>query len=313
MLLRGSLKMGDRNLSLGGGPVLMGIVNATPDSFSDGGELRTLDAQVARAHQLVDQGAGIVDVGGESGITIKPPISPAEEIERVCPLIERLASTLDVPLSVDTYKPEVAHAALAAGAVMVNDVSGLFHPELADVCADAQAALVVTHTRVEPKQRLTNPHYDDIITDVLDLLKEKSAYAQSRGVARESLIVDPGPDLAKTPAQTVELLRRLPELHELGYPLLLAVSRKDFIGALTLKRPADRLAGTLAAIGHGVVVGASILRVHEVGAVRDFLKVRDALAGESNPPADLRLPNELRWQGKREGLDISSEALLNEA
>ena len=284
-----------RTLALGERPWLMGIVNATPDSFSDAGAHPDLDARVALARELVDAGADIVDVGGESGVTLRPPVEVAEEIERVVPLVRRLAGELGATVSVDTYKPAVAEAAIAAGAVIVNDVSGLRDPALADVCAQTGAALVLMHTRAAPKQRLQEPElYDDVVADVLAFLAERMELARSRGVAEEQLIVDPGPDFAKTPPQTIELLRRLEELHALGRPLLLAASRKDFVGALTGRAPGDRLAGTLAAIGHGVDAGAHILRVHDVAATADFLAVRAALRGEADVDAQLALDDAIR-------------------
>jgi len=277
-----------------GRPLIMGIVNASPESFSDGGMTGDLDAQVRLAHEQIDAGAHLIDVGGESGATDTPPVGVEEERRRVVPLVERLASD-GVLVSVDTFKPEVARAALDAGAAMINDVSGLLHPELADACAEADAALVVMHTRARPKEK-TFPVYDDPTEDVLAFLRERMAIAAERGVHDEQIVVDPGPDFAKTPAQTVEVLRNLQALRELGRPILLAVSRKDFVGALTGRRPRDRLAGSLAAIGEGVDAGAAILRVHDVAAVRDFLTVRAALRGEANVPDDLRLEESLRRQ-----------------
>ena len=284
-----------RRLTLGERPWLMGIVNATPDSFSDAGEYADLDARVALAHELLDAGADIIDVGGESGITLRPPVAAREEIERVVPLVQRLVSELGATVSVDTYKPLVAEAAVAAGAVIVNDVSGLRDPELADVCARTGAALVLMHTRAAPKQRLQDPAlYGDVVADVTGFLAARIELATARGVRDEQLILDPGPDFSKTPAQTIELLRRLEALHELGRPLLLAVSRKDFVGALTGRAPRARLAGTLAAIGHGVDAGAHILRVHDVAAAADFLAVRAALRGETDVDPQLALDDTIR-------------------
>lgn len=287
-----------RTLALGERPWLMGIVNASPDSFSDAGAYPDLDARVARAAELIEAGADIIDVGGESGITLRPPVAVAEEIERVVPLVRRLAVELGATVSVDTYKPAVAEAAIAAGAVIVNDVSGLRDPELAVVCARTGAALVLMHTRAAPKQRLQDPElYDDVVADVLAFLAERIDVARGQGVADDQLILDPGPDFAKTPAQTIELLGRLGELHELGRPLLLPVSRKDFVGALTGRAPGDRLAGTLAAIGHGLDAGAHILRVHDVAAAADFIAVRAALrgdAGDAGVDACLALDDAIR-------------------
>lgn len=282
-----------RTLDLAG-PLVMGILNATPDSFSDGGLHPDLESRVARGLELIDDGADLLDIGGESGVTNRPPVEPAEEIARVVPLIERLAG--ESLISVDTYKPAVARAAVAAGASIVNDPSGLIDPEIAEICAEARAALVITHTRARPKQKLHRPHYDDVVDDVKQFLGEKMEQARALGVRDEQLLLCPGPDMGKDPAQTIELLRRLDELAPLGRPLLLAVSRKDFVGALTGRRPRDRLAGTLAAVAHGVSRGGRVLRVHDVGEVRDFLIVRAVLEGETAVSPDLLLRDELRRQ-----------------
>jgi dihydropteroate synthase len=275
----------------------MGIVNATPDSFSDGGVHRTLKDRVALAAELLEAGADVIDIGGESGVTGVPPVSAEEEIARVVPLIDRVAGELGALVSVDTYKPEVAEAAVAAGAAIVNDVSGLRDPALADVCAQTGAGLVLMHTRTAPKQKLLDPGMDgQVVADVELFLRERIALAQERGVAFEQIMLDPGPDFGKTPAQTVDVLRALPGLHALGRPLLLAVSRKDFIGAITLRPPRERLAGTLAAVGFGVDAGAQVLRVHDVGAVAEFLAVRAALTGEAPVDSALNLPVDLRRQ-----------------
>jgi dihydropteroate synthase len=289
------LKAAGRRLELGDRPLLMGIVNATPDSFSDGGVILTLDEQVELARSLLAAGADIIDVGGESGVTNRPPVDPEEETRRVVPLIERITRELSVLVSVDTYKPPVARAAIAAGASIVNDVSGLLDPGLADVCAETGAALVLMHTRAAPKRELLDRAFDGrIVADVLEFLAERIELACVRGVGFEQLVVDPGPDFGKTPAQTVEVLRALERLHELERPLLLAVSRKDFIGAITLRPPRDRLAGTLAALAHGVDAGAHILRVHDVGEAAEFLAVRAVLDARLELDPDLGLPEELR-------------------
>jgi dihydropteroate synthase len=271
----------------------MGILNATPDSFSDPGRSPSLEARVTQGLRMLDQGADLLDVGGESGVTIRPPVDPREEIERVAPLIERLAAR-GATVSADTYKPAVARAAIEAGAAIVNDPSGLIDPEVAEVCAASGAALVVTHTRARPKQKLARPRYRDVVDDVRRLLEERLAVARSAGVPDERLLVCPGPDLGKEPAQTIDLLRRLDALHALGLPVLLAVSRKDFVGALTGRPPRERLAGTLAAVAHGLDRGVHVLRVHDVAATRDFLAVRGALRGEIAVPDDLALADDLR-------------------
>jgi dihydropteroate synthase len=310
------LRAVDRVVELGERPLLMGIVNASPDSFSDGGRHRTLEERVALALELAAAGADILDIGGESATTGRPPVAVEEEIERVVPLIARVLEELDAPLthpappllplptqaaatrpvvSVDTYKPPVARAAIAAGAGIVNDVSGLRDPALARVCAETGAALVVMHTAAAPRERRQEPDlYTDVVGEVLAFLRARVAAALDAGVHREQLLLDPGPDFAKTPAQTIELLSRLDRLHELELPLLMAVSRKDFIGALTGRPPRARLAGTLAALAHGVDAGAHVFRVHDVAAAADFLTVRAALARAHAPRRDLVLAEELR-------------------
>lgn len=286
----GTLALGDR-------PWLMGIVNATPDSFSDAGRRQTLDERVELAGELLRAGADVIDIGGESGVTNRPAVRPEEEIQRVVPVIERVAGELGALVSVDTYKPEVARAAVAAGAALINDVSGLRDPGLADVCASTGAGLVIMHTRAVPKQKRVDRSLDGrVAEDVAQFLRERIHLALDRGVAFEQLMLDPGPDFGKTPAQTVESLRRLAELHELGRPLLLAVSRKDFIGAITGRAPRSRLAGTLAAVAHGVDAGVHMLRLHDVAAATDFLAVRAALRGEAELDPALALPDDIRWE-----------------
>jgi dihydropteroate synthase len=275
-------------------PLVMGIVNASPDSFSDGGQHRAVEDQLARALQLVAEGADIVDVGGESGVTDTPVTDAAEEGARVVPLVRRLAEH-GVCVSVDTWKPVVAAAALEAGASIINDVSGLMDPGLADACAEHGAGLVLMHTRTPPKTKVVLA-YDDVAADVEGFLDEKLAVARERGLHADHVVLDPGPDFAKTPSQTVDTLKALPRLAAKGRPILLALSRKDFVGALTERAPRDRLGGTLAAIGEGLDAGGSILRVHDVAATIDFLRVRSALRGWVDVPDDLRLADHLRRQ-----------------
>ena len=291
-----SFRAGDAQFALGSRPWLMGIVNASPDSFSDAGLAQTLDGRVQRARALIAAGADLIDIGGESGVTNRPAVDPDEEIRRVVPVIERVATELGGLVSVDTYKPAVARAAIAAGARVVNDVSGLRDPELADVCAETGAGLVVMHTRAAPKQKLLDPAWDErVVSDVRAFLEERIELALARGVAFEQLMLDPGPDFGKTPFQTVAVLRALPELAALGRPILLAVSRKDFVGALTGRAPRERGAGTLAALAHGVRAGAHVLRVHDVAAAADFLAVSRALDGSEDVDPGLRLDDDVRW------------------
>jgi dihydropteroate synthase len=264
-------------------PLVMGIVNATPNSFSDGGELRTLEDRVRRAEQLVADGADLIDVGGQSGVTNESEIPAELEAER------------GIVVSVDTYRPAVARAAIDAGAAIINDVSGLLYPELATICAQTGAALVVMHTRTLPKTRLDDPdRYADVTDDVVAFLHERIAVAAEQGLGVNRIIVDPGPDFSKTPAQTVEVLRHLDRVEAIGHPVLLALSRKDFVGAITRRRPKERLAGTLGAIGALAGRPGQILRVHDVAAVRDFLSVMEVLRGDVELDRDVVLAEELR-------------------
>ena len=279
------------------GPALMGIVNATPDSFSDGGIHPTIEARVGLALELVDEGAAIIDVGGQSGITGVPEVAVEEEIARVVPVVTGIHTEMPgVAISVDTYRPAVVEAALAAGAAMVNDVSGLLYPEVAQLCGTAGAGLVIMHTRARPKHKVLDPDlYDDVTDDVVDFLSERIDAALARGMAPEGIVVDPGPDFAKTPAQTVEVLRGLDRVRALSRPVLLALSRKDFVGAITGRPPRARLGGTLAAVG-ALAGPGTILRVHDVAAVRDYLAVAAVLDGRAVLAADARLAEGLRWE-----------------
>jgi dihydropteroate synthase len=286
-----------RTLEMSGPPALMGIVNATPDSFSDAGLEQTVAARVALASQLIAAGASVIDIGGESGSTDTAVVDVAEEIARVVPVIEAV-SALGVIVSVDTYKPAVAVAAVAAGASIVNDVSALADPELADVCADTGAGLILMHTRAAPKQKLLDHAFDDVIVeDVERRLGELMATAVARGVREEQIMLDPGPDFGKTPYQTVQALRGVTDLlARFHRPILMAISRKDFIGAITERRPRERLAGTLAALAFAADAGTHMVRIHDVEAAADFLAVREVLAGRVELERTLELPISLRRQ-----------------
>jgi dihydropteroate synthase len=292
-------------LELGARPLLMGIVNASPDSFSDAGEAATPASRLAHARRLLAAGADLLDVGGESARGDRAGVAADEETARVVPLVERLVAD-GALVSVDTYKPAVAEAAIAAGACLVNDVSGLRDPALAEVCARTGAGLVVMHTRAAPKATLLDPDaYEDVVADVAGFLRERMALARACGVADEQLVLDPGPDFAKTPAQTVAVLRRLDVLHALGRPLLLAVSRKDFLGAITGRNPRERGAATLAAVGWAADAGAHLLRLHDVGAAADFLAVRAVLRGERELGATDGLTPERYPDGPPPGLSLA--------
>jgi dihydropteroate synthase len=275
-------------------PLVMGILNTTPDSVSDSERLDTLERRVAHGRALADAGADVIDVGGESGRTDRPPVSVDEEIARVEPAVRELARA-GIAVGIDTFRAEVAEAAVAAGASLINDVGGLADPAMARLAARTGAGLVVMHTRADPKTAAF-PGYDDPLADVIAFVEERVRLAQAEGVAPEQLVVDPGLDYAKTPEESIAVLRRLGELRALERPILLAVSRKYFVGMVTGRRPDERLAGTLAALAHGVEQGAAIVRVHDVRAAVDYLAVRAALRAEGAPalagdPAD----ESLKW------------------
>jgi dihydropteroate synthase len=289
------LRLRETTLELEAGrPLLMGIVNANPDSFSDAVRLDSLAAQVSHALALVADGAQIIDVGGESGVTYTGVSSGEVEAGRVVPLVRALVAQ-GVIVSVDTWKATVAERVLDAGAHIVNDTSGLADPRLAELAAQAGAALVVMHTRAAPKQE-GFPDYDgDVRGDVMRFLAERCALAVSHGLGAEQLIVDPGPDFAKRPAESVEVMAGLRSLQELGRPVLAAISRKYFVGAITGRPPQERLAGTLAALGEAVDAGAAIARVHDVRDAADFLAVRAVLRGEREMPAFDASDDTLKW------------------
>lgn len=261
----------------------MGIVNAAPDSFSEPPGSRDPERLVELGLELARDGAAILEVGGESGRTDRAAVSEEEEAARIVPVIQGL-SEQGMIVSAETWRTGPARAALEAGAAMINDPSGLAEPALAELCAQSGAALVITHTRTAPKTKRF-PGYDDVVRDVIDFLAERVALARELRVEEEQIVLDPGIDLAKTPAESVEVLRRLDELHVLGRPLLLAVSRKDFVGAVCGRPPRGRGAGTLAALEPALDAPGAIVRVHDVAAASDFLAVRRALRGQADAPS----------------------------
>ena len=262
----------------GPGPFLMGIVNATPDSFSDGGLHLDPDAAVARALRLAEEGADLVDLGGESTRPGAPAVPAEEEIRRVVPVIERLrARGFPLPISVDTWKGAVARAALAAGADLVNDVTGLADPELGRAVAEARAPVVLMHMRGTPADMQSRAVYADVGAEVAAELRAALARADAAGIDRDRVVLDPGIGFAKTAEQSVELLARIGELRALGRPLLVGPSRKSFIGKLTGAAVEDRLPGTLAAVVACVLAGVEFLRVHDVAPCRQAARVAAAI------------------------------------
>lgn len=273
------LRLGRYSLPVGQRTLIMGILNMTPDSFSGDGLGDDLDAAVTQAQAMQAAGADILDVGGMSTRPGSAEISEAAEIRRVVPLIRRLVAAVDVPLSVDTYRAAVADAALAAGAVIVNDISGLHaEPALAAVVARHGAALVLMHIQGTPRTMQQNPHYDDLLGEVSAYLREGQTWALAAGILATHLWADPGIGFGKTLTHNLELLRRLGELRALGMPLLVGTSRKAFIGRILGGRPpAERVAGTGATVALAIAHGASIVRVHDVGPASDVARVADAI------------------------------------
>jgi len=259
--------------------LIMGIVNVTPDSFADGGRFLDAAAAVRQARTLAAEGADLLDVGAESTRPGAPGVPGGEERARLLPVLERLLDDPPCPVSVDTSKPDVADAALALGAHMVNDVTALAGgPELARVCAAHGAGLAVMHMQGTPRTMQTDPRYDDLLQEVRASLETAVATAEAAGVAPESLCVDPGIGFGKTVAHNLTLLKRLDVFRSIGKPILVGPSRKSFIGALLDRLPpAERLEGTLAACVMAVTAGAHIVRVHDVAAVRRAVRVAEAI------------------------------------
>src|SRR4051794_1753372 len=259
------------------GPIVMGVVNVTPDSFSDGGLFLEPGAAVRHGEQLAGEGAEILDVGGESTRPGADPVPAAEELHRVVPVVERLAGGGAARVSVDTTKVAVAEAALQAGARIVNDVSAFrFEPEMAGLVAGAGAHCCLMHMLGEPRTMQEDPHYDDVVSDVRAFLEERLAFAVGEGVPEERVWLDPGIGFGKTLEHNLELLRRLDEIAAIGRPVVIGTSRKSFLGKITGREPADRVPGTIATNVIAWERGASIFRVHDVAQVADALKVAAA-------------------------------------
>ena len=277
IVLPGAWELSRRTLSLDR-PQVMGILNVTPDSFSDAGRFFSLDAAVERAQEMEREGADIIDIGGESTRPNAPAVGLTEELDRVIPVIEALAGRISVPISIDTYKAAVARAACAAGAEIVNDVTGLmFDADMAAAVAAADAGLVVMHTRGMPDTMQAETGYEDLIGDVKRYLEHSLQLARAAGLPAARVAVDPGLGFGKSVEGNLELIRRLDELLPLGRPILVGPSRKSFIGAVLGRKGGDRMFGTAAAVAISIAHGASIVRVHDVAAMRDVAVMARAL------------------------------------
>ncbi len=259
-------------------PLLMGILNVTPDSFSDGGEFFHHDRAVEHAYRLAEEGADILDIGGESTRPGSEPVSPDIELERIIPVVKTLAKKLPIPLSVDTTKAEVAERALDAGAEMVNDISALrFDPRMTDVVRRRRCQVVLMHMQGMPRDMQLSPRYENVVEDILTFLRERISFAIEHGIPEEKIVVDPGIGFGKTLEHNLSILREVERFHETGRPVLIGASRKGLIGKLTGAPVGERAWGTAAIAAWCVLKGVEIQRVHDIKAMRQVCEVMAAL------------------------------------
>lgn len=272
------LEWADYSLTLGQRTNIMGVINVTPDSFADGGLYFHTDKAIEHGLSLALDGADIIDVGGESTRPFSKEVSVQEELDRVIPVIEGLRREIDIPISIDTFKAEVARQALRAGAAIINDISALnFDPEMALVAAEAGVPLVLMHIKGTPAHMQENPTYNDLIPEILEYLKNAVDHAKGVGVREEMIIIDPGIGFGKTFDHNLEILQELDRFHTLRRPILLGTSRKAFIGHILGKEPSMRDTGTMATVSAGILKGVHIVRVHNVKETVDTVKVIDAI------------------------------------
>ena len=269
-----SLEWPSGRLNFSGGCLVMGIVNVTPDSFSDGGQFFDVDKAVARGLDMVRQGAAILDVGPESTRPGAAPVSVDEQIRRAVPVIRKLRKHTAIPVSIDTRNAEVAAAALDAGASMLNDITALSDEAMARLAAERRVPVVLMHMQGRPETMQHNPRYEDVVVEVRDFLMQRAQYAESMGIPRDMIFLDPGIGFGKTTEHNLQLLKRLEVFAGLGYRLLVGTSRKRFIGQLTgIDNPTDRLFGTAATVALAAWKGASVVRVHDTAAMVDVARV----------------------------------------
>jgi len=273
-----TLRLGDRVYDIEHRPLVMGILNRTPDSFYDKGVTFALDDLVRRAGILVDQGADLLDVGGVKAGP-GPEVGEEEELDRVVPAITALADRFDIPLSVDTWRASVARAAYRAGAVVGNDISGFADPDYLPAAAEHGATVVATHIRLGPRIPDPDPVYDDVVESVSTFLVDRAERARAAGITPDRIVVDAGLDLGKTAWQSLALLRASDRLADLGYPLLLSASNKTFLGVVLGLEIGERREASIAATSLGAVLGCRVMRVHEVGAHRQACDVLAAVGG----------------------------------
>ncbi len=268
----------DCTLELGSRSFLMGAINVTPDSFSDGGRFLQTDQAIKQGEGLASHGADLLDIGGESTRPFSDPVPLEEELRRVIPVVEELAKRTSIPISIDTCKAEVARAALDAGAKIINDISALrFDPEMVKLAAAAEAPLILMHMQGSPRTMQVDPHYDSLFSEIIGFLEERIQFASAAGVVRERIIVDPGIGFGKTVSHNLQIIRHLDALAVLSQPILLGTSRKAFIGAVLDKEVTEREPGSWATVCAGIMNGAHIVRVHEVDTCRQMADMIDAI------------------------------------
>ncbi len=272
------LSLGKRLFEWGKKVYVMGILNVTPDSFSDGGLYQRLDRALFRVEEMLREGVDIIDIGGESTRPFAQPVPLEEEKERVIPVVKAIKARFQVPISIDTYKAEVAEMALEAGADLINDISALrFDPEMAKVVAQSKAPVVLMHMKGTPQTMQIDPQYEDVIKEIKAFFEERISFAEAQGIEREKIILDPGLGFGKRFEDNLTILRHLEEFSSLGFPVLLGPSRKAFIGQILQKEARERDSGTMAVIAFAAMKGVDLVRVHNVEMAVDTLKVIRAL------------------------------------
>ncbi len=275
---RFTIRSTDCILELGKRSLLMGAVNITPDSFSDGGRFFQTDQAVKQGELLAFEGADLLDIGGESTRPFSDPVPLEEELRRVIPVIRELAKCISIPISIDTCKAQVARAAFDVGATIINDISALrFDPEMVELAAAEAAPLIIMHMKGTPRMMQVQPHYDSLLSEIIGFLEERIQFASAAGVARERIIVDPGIGFGKTVNHNLQIIKHLDALATLSQPILFGTSRKSFIGAVLDKKVTEREPGTWATVCAGILKGAHIVRVHEVATCRQLADMIDAI------------------------------------
>ena len=270
-------------LDFSAGCIIMGVLNVTPDSFSDGGQFLDTDKAIKHGLKMAGEGAAIIDIGAESTRPGAEPVSTYEQIRRVVPIIEALCRKIDVPISIDTNKSEVAKAALQAGAAMINDITALSDERMGRLAAEQQVPVVLMHIQGTPANMQIEPKYEDVVTEVLQFLLERARRAEQFGIPKERIFIDPGIGFGKTLEHNLELLRNIHKFVDTDYRVLIGTSRKSFIGKITGKEnPAERIFGTAASVALCVAAGVSIVRVHDVAEMVDMVKVVNAIERFSN-------------------------------